>query len=474
MTRVPVGQQGEGSVVAEGAASRTGPPHPQKAVAITAVLAAMAMVVLDAGMANVALPAIARALDEPPARAVLVITAYQTALVMALLPCAAVGGRFGDRRVFTSGLAVFLAGSLLCALSPSLPWLIAARVVQGFGGAAVMALGMALLRVSVRPGQLGAAVGWNALVVALSSAAAPTLGALIIARLDWSWLFLVSLPVGATALIAGRALPRAAGRSQRLDLVAIALNGAAFALLVVGAEMLPTSPLAGVLLLGTGGVALTTLVRREAPKAAPLIPLDLLRDRSFRVSVIASVLCFTGQAAGMVALPFHLQHGLGQSALSIGLYMSPWPLSVALAAAFAGRLSDRAPSAWLCAAGGGGMAAGLAAMALWPMHGDPRALLIFAAVCGLGFGLFQVPNNRNLFLSAPPERSGAAGGMQGTARLTGQTAGAVLMTLLFTLVPLASAPRTGLAIGALLTLGAGLASLLRSPGQASRREAYPS
>jgi DHA2 family multidrug resistance protein-like MFS transporter len=197
------------------------------------------------------------------------------------------------------------------------------------------------------------------------------------------------------------------------------------------------------------------------PKEAPLIPLDLLRAPSFRVSVIASVCCFIGQTAGVVALPFYLQHGLGQSPMMTGLYMTPWPLTVAIAAPIVGRLANCVSTAWLCAAGGAGLATGLAAANLWPLEGDPRPLVLFTALCGLGFGFFNVPNNRNMFLSAPSERSGAAGGIQGTARLVGQNSGAVIMTLLFTLTPVDVAPRLGLAIGAALALTAGLVSTLR-------------
>ncbi|HTN84604.1 MAG TPA: MFS transporter [Sorangium sp.] len=450
-----------------------GLPSPRRAFAIAAVLSAMSLVVLDAGMANVALPTMARALNATPSLAVLVITAYQTALVMALLPCAALGERLGYWRVFVWGVALFTAASALCALSPSLPWLVAARFVQGLGGAAVMALGVALLRLSVPPEQLGAAIGWNALTVALSSAASPAIGALILAGMGWPWLFLVNLPVGATALLAARALPRVAGTAQRIDGRSVALNGVVFALLVIGAELLPARPLAAGLLLAIAAIALVGLVRREMPKAAPMIPLDLLRGRSFRVSVIASVCCFTGQTAGLVALPFYLQHQLGQTPLEAGIYMTPWPLTVAATAVVAGRLADRIPTAWLCAVGGACLALGLAATALWPLQGDPRPLIAFAIVCGLGFGLFQVPNNRNMFLSAPPERSGAAGGTQSTARLTGQTAGAVLMTLLFTTTSLDLAPRVGLGIGAVLALTAGIVSATRGPARGASARAAP-
>jgi DHA2 family multidrug resistance protein-like MFS transporter len=331
-----------------------------------------------------------------------------------------------------------------------------------------MALGVALLRLSVSHARFGAVIGWNALTVALSSAASPTLGALILSAAGWPWLYLVNLPLGALALLAARALPpgptlRPANGAPRIDGVSVALNAAMFAGLVVGAELLPARPVGALLLLAAAGLALLALARREAPKSAPMIPLDLLRSRGFRLSAIASVCCVAGQAAGLVALPFYLQHTLGRTPLAAGAYMTAWPLSVAATSLVAGRLADRLPTAWLCAAGAGLLALGLGASALWPLHGELGPLVAFTMVCGLGFGLFQTPNNRNLFLSAPPERSAAAGGLQGAARLSGQTAGAVLMTLLFSTTSANAAPRIGMGLGAALVLGAGLVSLLRTP-----------
>jgi DHA2 family multidrug resistance protein-like MFS transporter len=150
-----------------------------------------------------------------------------------------------------------------------------------------------------------------------------------------------------------------------------------------------------------------------------------------------------------------------------GLYMTPWPLTVALAAPIAGRLADRTPTAWLCAAGGLCLAVGLTLAALWPLERHLAPLVVFMALSGLGFGFFQTPNNRNMLLAAPRERSGAAGGAQATARLSGQTCGAVLMALLFTLASPDAAPRVGLTVGAALALAAGLVSMLRSGAAAS-------
>lgn len=435
---------------------------PRRIVAIAAVLAAMVLVVLDAAILNVALPTIARALHETAAMSVRIITAYQMGLMMALLPSAALGESRGYRRVFTLGVALFTGASALCALSPSLPWLIAACFLQGLGGAAVMSLSIALLRFIVPQRQLGAAIGWNALTVALSYAAGPTIGAVILARAGWPWLFAINLPLGLAVMLACRALPHVAGTRRQLDVLSVALNNGGFAALIIGAELLPARPALAIVLLVAAGVGFAALVRREMPRAAPLIPLDLLRDGSFRVSVIASVCCFAGQMMGLVALPFYLQHSLGQSALSTGLYLTPWPLAVAVGAPVVGRLVNRISTAKLCAAGSVCLSIGLTAASLWPLHGDLRPLVPITMLCGLGCALFQVPNNRIMFLSAPRERSGAAGGMQATARLAGQIAGAVIMTLLFSLISVDAAPRIGLGIAALLTFTAGLVGMVRS------------
>ena len=442
-----------------------GLPTPRRHLATGAILAGIALAVLDGAIANVALPTIAHALQVSPALAIWVVTGYQVALVMALLPCAALGESYGYHRVFRAGVMLFTAASVGCALAPTLPWLVVARFVQGFGGAALMAPMAALLRFTHPAKRLGSAIGWNALTVALSSAIGPTLGATILSVASWPWLFAVNLPVGVVVLLAARALPRSEGTQRPLDVISVLLNAGVFAPIVVGVDLMASHAAASVALFVAAGACLTALVRREMPRQAPLIPIDLLRVPAFRLSVIASICCFGGQMLSFVALPFYLQHGLGLSTLKTGLYLTPWPLAVAFAAPLAAKLAYRFPTAWLCAIGGAFLATGLALAAAWPLHQSLLPLVLFTIISGLGFGFFQTPNNRNMILSAPRERTGAAGGMQASARLIGQTIGAVIMGLLFSLAPAATAPRIGLAVAAALALAGGLVSLLRAARQ---------
>lgn len=324
-----------------------------------------------------------------------------------------------------------------------------------------MALGVALLRFTVPRDRLGAAIGWNALTVALASAAGPGAGALILSVTSWPGLFAVNLPIAALTLLGCGALPQTPRGAQALDVVSMGLNASVFATLILAAQIATTRPQMALGLIGASVIALVLLLHREAPKAQPLFPLDLLRRESFRLSVTASICCFAAQSAGLLALPFLLQRELHLTPLMSGLYITIWPLSVAVAASVAGRLSDRMSTAWLCALGGAILSAGLAGAGFWAQADRPITLIPFLVLAGVGFGLFQSPNNRNMFLSAPAERSGAAGGMQGTARVTGQTLGVLMMASLFSLTAMEGALQFGLAFAALLALVAGIVSLLR-------------
>ncbi|MBW8268860.1 MFS transporter [Caldovatus aquaticus] len=447
------------------AAQEDGLPPAQRRRAVLAVMLVLAQAVLLAAQVNVALPGIARDLAADPAATVWIVNAYQLAVVATMLPFAALGDRIGHRRVFLAGTAAFGLASAACALAPSLPLLIAARFVQGLGGAATMSVQPALLRFSYPHAQLGRAIGNTAMVVAISTAVGPSAAAALLAVADWPWMFLVNLPLALLGLALGApALPRdAATRSAadgRFDALAALLNAAAFGLVFVGLYALAARPVLGVVALCGGLAAGAALVRRESGAPAPLLPLDLLRVPAIGLAVAASVCNFAGQMTAFVALPFLLQHDLGRDQVETGLLITPWAVAVALVAPLAGRLSDRFSTATLCAIGGALTATGLALLAALPHAAGTAGFVALLALAGLGFGLFQTPNNRAMLGAAPRARSGGAGGLQGTARLSGQTLGSTVVGLTFLAVPQA-APATALALGACFALAGGAVSLGR-------------
>jgi len=247
------------------------------------------------------------------------------------------------------------------------------------------------------------------------------------------------------------------------------LYAAAMGLLLSGLQTLAhraTLPLA-LAQIGGGCLFAWLLVRHERPRAAPLVPFDLLRIRSFTLSLATSVCSFTAQMSALVALPFEIQR-LGHSAVETGLFITPWPLALAFTAPLAGRLADRYPAGLLGGVGLLTMAAGLTLLALYPVTGDATGVLWRMALCGAGFGFFQAPNNRAIMSAAPRKRSGAAGGMLAAARLIGQTIGAAAVAILFRAYG-EPGSNDALALAAFLALTGAVISLLRlGPTSATR------
>ena len=420
------------------------------------------MAVLDSSIANIALPTIAAELQAPAALSIWVINAYQLAITALLLPLSALGDRIGYRRVYLPGLAIFIAGSAACAMSDSLATLIAARMFQGIGAAAIMSMNAALVRATFPQAKLGRGIGYNALVLSLSAAAGPSIAALILSAGSWPWLFLINIPIGLASLLIGRkSLPATEGHGRKPDYPAAVLSAVTLGTLVYGGETLARGEIGmGAPLLGIALVAGYFLVRREWHREAPLLPLDLLRIPVLALSLVTSITTFAAQMCALVSLPFLLQNVLGRSVAQTGLLLTLWPLAVGVTAPLAGRLAERHHAGVLGGIGLFLFAAGL--MALSMLGGDPGTydLAWRLALCGAGFGFFQAPNNRIILLTAPRHRSGAAGGMLATARLLGQTAGAAAVAAAFHWLGVGSGPLL-LRIAAFAAALAAAFSLLR-------------
>ena len=401
--------------------------------AMATIAIAVSMAVLDSAIANIALPTIARDMATTPAATVWVVNAYQFAVTISILPFAFLGDIHGYKKVYMVGLVVFSLASLGCALAPTLPLLVVARVVQGFGGAGIMSVNTALIRFIFPRAELGRGLGFNAFVVATFSALGPSIAAGILAVATWHWLFLINVPLGGVALwLAGKVLPMTPKASHRFDLPSALLNALTFGLVITAVDGLGHHPgwrevieLAAALAVGA------VFIARQLSLPAPLLPVDLFRRPIFALSVGTSVCSYIAQTSVYVCLPFYFQYVGGLTPIETGLLMTPWPAIVVIVAPIAGRLSDRYPAGVLGTAGLAVMTAGLVCLLLMPAGASYANVAWRMVMCGFGFGFFQSPNNRLLVGSAPRERSGAGSGMLATARLTGQTIGSALVALAF-------------------------------------------
>jgi len=419
-----------------------GLPMPQRWHAMAVIILGIAVAVLDGTIVNLALPGIARELQADAAHAIWVVNAYQIATLVMLIPLATLGDIVGYRRVYLVGITLFSVASLMATFAGSLATLTAARALQGLGAAGIMSVNSALVRLIYPRSQLGRGMAINSMVVATASVAGPTLAAAILSIASWHWLFAINVPLGVLVFVLGlRALPAnrvAAAPGVRFSVIDVLLNVLMFSLIFIGADGLGVresgvqgaNPMAWALLLG--GVAVGFVyIRRQMALPAPLFPVDLLRIPVFALSMGTSVSAFSAQMMSSIALPFLLLETYGRSHVEAGLLITAWPLTIVATAPIAGRLIGRYPDGLLGGIGLALLASGLALLAALPLHPSNADIAWRMVLCGMGFALFQSPNNHTIVTSSPAHRSGAASGMLGTARLTGQTIGAVLLAGIF-------------------------------------------
>lgn len=422
--------------------AQDGLPSPQRGKAVLVIVLGIAMAVMDGSIVNLALPGIARELDASASQAIWVVNAYQLASLVMLLPLAALGDRLGYRRVYLVGMLLFVLSSVAAMLATSLPALAAARALQGLGAAGIMSVNTALVRLIYPSARLGRGMAINSVVVATSTMAGPAVAAAILSVASWPWLFALNLPLGLLTLWMGRrALPTNPPRTEaapQFSLLDVLLNVLMFTLVFIGAEQLgvrgdaarSASPLGWILL--AAGVAVGVLyLRRQWHLAAPLFPLDLLRIPVFALSMGSSLGAFCAQMLAFLSMPFLLLEVQGRTHMEAGLLLTAWPLATVVVAPIAGRLIGRYPAGWLGGIGMAVFATGLLSLGWLPAQPSNLDMAWRLALCGAGFALFQSPNNHTIVTSAPLHRSGAASGMLGTARLTGQTLGAVLLAAIY-------------------------------------------
>lgn len=433
---------------------------------------------LGTSIANVGLPAFADDFGASFQSVQWVVIAYLLVMTTTIVAAGRLGDMVGHRRLLVGGIALFVAASLVCTVSPGLPLLIAARGVQGIGAAIMTALSMALVGEITRPERTGRAMGLLGTMSAIGTALGPSLGGLLISVFGWRSLFLVLAAFGVAAwLVVRHAVPhdrprREAGR-RRFDttgMVLLSFTLAAYALaMTVGHG---GWGLGNIALLGTAAASAVLFVLAERRAQMPIIRLSLLGEPLLARYLAANCLVAAVVMATMVVGPFYLSQGLSLDAAAVGLVLSAGPVVAALAGGPAGRLVDRLGPRATSISGLVMLSAGCAGLAtaqpLWGIPGFVAPIAVLTA----GYALFQAANNTAVMSASHAGERGVVSGVLNLSRNLGLITGAAAMGAVFAQAAgsaaVTDAGATAIAHGMHVTFGVGAALALLAFGLVSR------
>jgi EmrB/QacA subfamily drug resistance transporter len=446
--------------------------------AITAV--ALFMFALDRLIVTTALPAIRQDLGTGLEGLEWTVNAYTLTSAVLLLSAAAIGDRFGRRRVFVAGLAVFTAGSAAAALAPSVDALVAARALQGLGGAVVIPLSLTIFSGAVPAERRGLAFGaWGA-VVGLATVLGPLVGGELTEALSWQWIFWVNVPLGlALVPLAWRKLDESRGPNDRLDVVGLVLASGGLLALVWGlirAERVGSTSFQTVAVLGAGAAAVGAFAAWERRTRQPMLPLRFFSNRRFAAASASLVLAYFGLFGSLFLIAQFLQTVLGYSAVGAGLGLLPATGAMLVIVPIAGALSDRFGVRPLMATGLAVEAAGLLWLATFASPSAGYApVAVGLLLVGAGNAAFAAPVAiAALGAVRPIEQGQASGAMTALRELAGVFGVAVLAAAfagaggLGSPAEFVSGYRVALWIAAAAVAG-GAAAALAQPASESRR-----
>ncbi|MDR3573718.1 MAG: MFS transporter [Anaerolineaceae bacterium] len=402
------------------------------------------MSTIDASIVNITLPTLETYFHTDFATVEWVILGYILIMTALTLGVARLGDLMDKKLLYLIGLFLFTAGSFLCAISPSVYWLIGFRVLQGLGAALTSALGAAIITQIFPPQELGKAFGFLGSILAIGIAAGPPLGGLIIGTVGWHWIFLVNVPIGIISLVfVARFVPKlpAPNAQQRFDLAGavilfVALGAYALAM-TFGQDHGFTNP-SVLILLGVGLLGMLVFVLVERRIAQPMIDFRMFKNFIFDLNLLMGLLVSV-VLAGLFILPYYLELVKNYSTLMVGILMMIDPLGLAIVAPLSGVLSDRFGSRISSILGLAVVAFGCMTLGALRLETSQVGFVLHMIPIGIGMGLFMSPNNSAIMGAVPKEHLGITSGLMNLTRLIGQTTGLPLMGVLFSAVVMRSA-----------------------------------
>ncbi|MFG1815374.1 DHA2 family efflux MFS transporter permease subunit [Kribbella sp. NPDC049174] len=394
------------------------------------------MVALDVLVVAAALTTIRADLGASAEQLEWTVNAYGLSFAMLLMTAAAIGDRWGRRRTYVGGLALFTVASVACALATSLPWLIAARTVQGAGAAVVMPLAMGLLGAAFPPERRGQAIGIFSGVTGIAVLGGPMIGGAVTEGLAWQWIFWINVPVGLIAIpLVLRKVPESTGPSRRIDLVGAVLISLAVLGLVWGVVHGEAAGWSSAEVLGSfaaGVVLLAAFGAWEGRSAHPMVPLGYFRHRTFTAANAAGFFLSAALFSAVFFLSQYMQAVLGSAPFAAGLQLLPWTATLFVVGPIAGRLVDRVGERPLVVIGMALQTLGL----FWVSEaahntGQYSALVAPLVVTGCGISLAMPAAQSAAMGALPQEAVGIASGVYSMTRQLGGAAGVAVLGSVF-------------------------------------------
>jgi EmrB/QacA subfamily drug resistance transporter len=402
--------------------------------AITTI--ALFMTALDNLVVVTALPVLREELDASLAGLEWTVNAYTLTFAVLLLTGAALGDRFGRKRMFVIGMTIFTLASVLAALSEGIEMLVVARALQGLGAAIVTPLTLTILAREAPREKRGAILGAWGGIAGLAVAIGPVVGGAIVDGISWEWIFWINVPIGLITIpLALRHLNESTGPNDHLDVVGLLLSGAGLFLLVWGVVRSNTLGWGETEVLGTivlGAILIVAFVWWENRTPEPMLPLRFFENRAFAATNLVSVAMYFGMFGSIFLLTQYLQTVLGNSPLDAGIRMLAWTGVTMFVAPVAGAMSDRVGGGPLMAAGLGCQAIALAWIAIVAEADTGFGSLVLPFVlAGVGMGLFFAPVANVVLSAVRPEEEGQASGANNALREIGGVFGVAVLAAIF-------------------------------------------
>jgi EmrB/QacA subfamily drug resistance transporter len=404
-------------------------------LAVGAVCVGAFMGQLDASIVTVALPTLQQTFHASVGAVTWVGLSYLLVLVATVTAVGRLADMWGRKLLYVYGFAVFVIGSALCGLAPSLGALIAFRVVQAVGAAMLQANSVAIIVIAVPRASLGKAIGIQGAAQAIGLTLGPSVGGLLLAAGGWRLIFMVNVPFGLLGVIAGLVLiPRSVHLLERvpfdwkgLSILFPAVVAVLSAVSFGDSYGWTSPPIVGVTVVGVALAAAFVTWERHSPD--PMLDLTLFRSTRFRWGVTSGLLSYLVMFGVLFLVPFYLERGLGLGAARAGLELMTMPLALGVVAPLAGHRADRLGARPLTMAGMSLVAVGL--FALGALRPTTPGFLALLALVGVGLGCFTPPNNAAIMGSVPEQQSGVASGVLNMTRGMGTALGLALTGLVF-------------------------------------------